>query len=397
MSSEGASREAIESHYDVGSGFYALWLDRLLTYSCALWPGAGCAFGPSDEFDDDLESAQAAKLDWHARWMGATHPGDDLRSYRPVRRVLDVGCGWGSMLGHLVDHYGITDGTGLTLSSDQAAFVTAGDRPELTVDLCDWRDHRPAAPYDGIVSIGAFEHFARGDLDVDDRRAVYQHFFERAWTWLRPQGRLSLQTIAMDDESGGDGPLTEFLSRDVFPESALPRLADVVTAADRWFRVSAVRSDAAHYEHTLHLWQRRLEAHKAEAVDLVGRDTYRHYVRYLRVCRAMFDRGNCTLYRIGLQRRSDPGRLDGALGRTAASTEKDALARSELGDHPEVGLVDHGDDGIATGHRVVAQEHHQLVRRSYLDGPGEEAFGGQLTTPGSIESGSRQSHPHPVA
>ncbi len=118
----------------------------------------------------------------------------------------------------------------------------------------------------------------------------------------------------MEDESGGDGPLTNFLSRDVFPESALPRLSDIVTAADRWFRIQAVRSDAAHYEHTLRLWQRRLEAHKAEATELAGRATYRHYLRYLRVCRAMFDRGNCTLYRVGFLRRNDPDRLDAALG-----------------------------------------------------------------------------------
>ncbi|MGI8752452.1 MAG: class I SAM-dependent methyltransferase [Acidimicrobiales bacterium] len=312
MSSQGASREAIEYHYDVGADFYALWLDRHLTYSCALWPtGAGL----TNVLDDDLEAAQTAKLDLHARWLGATRSGGGPAGAAEgpaVRRVLDVGCGWGSMLGHLVDHYGITDGTGLTLSSDQAARITAAGRPAVRVHLTDWRDHRPGEPYDGIVSIGAFEHFARGDLDTAERRQVYEQFFERCWTWLRPGGRLSLQSIAMEDASGGDGPVTEFLSREVFPESALPRLADIVSAADRWFRVQAVRSDAAHYEHTLHLWQQRLEARKVEATELVGRETYRHYVRYLRVCRAMFDRGNCTLYRVAFLRRHDPVLVDGA-------------------------------------------------------------------------------------
>lgn len=308
VSNRGASREAIEFHYDVGSDFYALWLDRQLTYSCALWPSDALSSG---ELDDDLEAAQAAKLDLHAGWMGATRPGtgDD----GPARRVLDVGCGWGSMLGHLVDHYGVTDGTGLTLSSDQATTIAAGGRPQIQIHLTDWRDHRPDEPYDGIVSIGAFEHFARGDLDTAERRGVYEQFFERCWTWLCPGGRLSLQSIAMEDASGGDGPLTEFLSREVFPESALPRLSDIVTAADRWFRIQAVRSDAGHYERTLHLWQQRLEANKAEATELVGRETYRHYMRYLRVCRAMFDRGNCTLYRVAFLRRHDPGLLDGGL------------------------------------------------------------------------------------
>lgn len=244
--------------------------------------------------------------------MGATR--GDQPGLAPVRRVLDVGCGWGSMLGHLVDHYGVTDGTGLTLSSDQAAYVRAAGRSEITVEAADWREHTPASPYDGVVSIGAFEHFAHPDLDTGARRAVYRQFFEQAWGWLRPGGRMSLQTIGMEDESGGDGPLTAYLSQEVFPESALPRLADIVVAADRWFRIVAVRSDAAHYEHTLHLWQRRLEARRAEAGALVGRDTFRHYLRYLRVSRAMFDRGNVTLYRVALLARTDPGRLDAALG-----------------------------------------------------------------------------------
>ncbi len=282
----GASRRAIEAHYDVGRDFYRLWLDDRMVYSCALWP-AGT--------DDDLEAAQVAKLDWHA--TSARADG--------AARILDIGCGWGSMMHHLRDRRGVGHVTGLTLSADQAAAV--GTAEGLEVRLEDWRDHAPTAPYDAIVSIGALEHFARQDLTTPQRRAVYRDFFERCASWLPPGGRLSLQTIAYEDFDPERGAVSSFFTDEIFPESSLPHLADVVEAAEPSFRVLALRSDATHYEATLRLWQRRLEANRDEALRLVDRAVYRRYVRYLRASRAMFDRHICTLYRLTLERRSNPG------------------------------------------------------------------------------------------
>lgn len=280
----GASQAAIEHHYDVGSDFYRLWLDQRMVYSCALWEGP---------LDDDLDSAQLAKLAWHASAAAADGAG----------RVLDVGCGWGAMLRYLTSTRGVGHATGLTLSPDQAAVAAASSPSSVEVRLEDWREHRPAGLYDAIVSIGAFEHFARPQLDTGERRAVYSSFFSACAAWLRPGGRLSLQTIAYEDFDPSTGAVSSFFTDDIFPESTLPLFADIVAASDPWFGVLALRSDAAHYEHTLHLWQRRLEANRVAAIGLVGPATYRRYVRYLRVSRAMFDRRICTLYRVTLQRR----------------------------------------------------------------------------------------------
>lgn len=286
----GASRAAIEHHYDVSSEFFRLWLDAEMVYSCGLWDGP---------LDDRLDEAQIAKLAWHASAAGADG----------AMRVLDVGCGWGAMLRYLTGRREVAHATGLTLSSDQAAVAAASLPSSAEVRLEDWREHRPTAPYDAVVSIGAFEHFARPELDGDARRAVYSQFFSACAGWLRPGGRLSLQTIAYEDFDPAIGPVSPFFTEDIFPESSLPLFSDVVAASDPWFATVAVRSDAEQYGHTLHLWQRRLEHNRDAAIDLVGRDTYRRYLRYLRVSRAMFDRRVCTLYRLAMERRPQPVRL----------------------------------------------------------------------------------------
>ncbi|HXW81482.1 MAG TPA: cyclopropane-fatty-acyl-phospholipid synthase family protein [Acidimicrobiales bacterium] len=279
----GATREAIEHHYDVGRDFFRLWLDARMVYSCALWPG---------DPDGDLDAAQLAKLEWHA--TAACADG--------APRVLDVGCGWGAMLHYLVAERQVGHATGLTLSSDQFGAVPVNDHTEVRLE--DWRDHQPPSPYTAIVSIGAFEHFARPDLSRDQRRAVYRHFFGRCALWLVEGGRLSLQTIAYEDFDPSTGPVSTFFTEEIFPESALPQLSDITEAAEEHFRLVAFRNDPEHYSQTLRLWQTRLEANQAEASNLVGRDTYRRYLRYLRVSRAMFDRRVCTLYRMVFERRA---------------------------------------------------------------------------------------------
>ncbi len=280
--SGGATQHAIEHHYDVGRDFYRLWLDSRMVYSCALWTG---------DLDDDLDAAQLAKLEWHA--TGAQVDG--------AARVLDVGCGWGAMMRYLTDERQVGHVTGLTLSSDQAGAGPSSERAETRLE--DWRDHQPPRPYDAIVSIGAFEHFSRPELNKTERRAAYRRFFERCALWLVEGGRLSLQTIAWEDFDPATMEVASFFTQDIFPESSLPQLSDIVDAAEGPFRLVCLRSDGDHYDHTLRLWQQRLEAGKDRACEMVGLAQYRRYHRYLRLSRMMFERRVCTLYRMVFERR----------------------------------------------------------------------------------------------
>ena len=181
----GASAEAISYHYDAGTEFYRLWLDRSLTYSAARWGDRRqdprqVAISPVS-----LELAQEAKLDFHLKAV-AVEPGDSL---------LDVGCGWGSMLRRAVEHYDVAAAIGLTLSTDQYNHVRALDLPGVEVRLENYEDYRPAGKFAGIVSVGALEHFTRPGLSAAGKITIYRRFFERCRDWLNPGARLSLQCV----------------------------------------------------------------------------------------------------------------------------------------------------------------------------------------------------------
>ncbi|MET9730924.1 cyclopropane-fatty-acyl-phospholipid synthase family protein [Streptomyces sp. NPDC006458] len=296
----GATAEDIQAHYDIGKDFYALWLDPGLTYSCALWDGIAGAPGSTDL----LVKAQHAKLRYHLGQAGITADS----------RLLDIGCGWGSLLRMATEETGVRHAVGLTLSADQHAHVRSLGLTGADVQVQDWRDHEPEDVYDGIVSIGAFEHFADQTMSRDERIGAYRAFFARCAGWLPPLGRLSLQTIALTDDTDHDESVPEFFARAVFPGSALPRLSEIATACEPYFAISRLREDGADYARTLQGWSTRLFQAREQAQLLVGPDNYRRYRTYLRASQIVFMRQASTLYRITLRRwpaRRGPGGTSG--------------------------------------------------------------------------------------
>jgi cyclopropane-fatty-acyl-phospholipid synthase len=269
---------AVRHHYDVGRDFYRLWLDRSMTYSCALWDGD----------DDTLEAAQERKLEYHL---------DAIRADRAAR-VLDIGCGWGSTLKRLAEDRGVERSVGLTLSDDQAGFVRDRGLPGVEVRTESWTDYEPDAPFDGIVSIGAFEHFATPDDSEAERARVYRDFFTRCRGWLTDDGALSLQTIAYANMSREDA--SQFIQQEIFPNADLPTLAEIAVAAEGVFEVRSLRNDRLHYARTLEAWARRLRERRDEAVALVGPDVVARYQRYLKHSAFGFRMGKLCLLRLVL-------------------------------------------------------------------------------------------------
>ncbi|HET7716435.1 MAG TPA: cyclopropane-fatty-acyl-phospholipid synthase family protein [Bauldia sp.] len=277
----GASAAAIQHHYDLSDDFFGLWLGPERVYSAALFEG-----------DDDLEAAQMRKLDHHIAAAAAAGKA----------RVLDVGCGWGALLRRLTRHAGVQHAVGLTLSASQAAFARQRAGPEIEVREESWRDHKPEAPYDAIISIGAFEHFARPGLSPEEKLGAYREFFAFCRDGLRMGGRLSLQTIAY---SASGITLPAFIAERVFRESELPLIHEPIAAADPDFELVALRNDRDHYARTLVAWERNLMARRAEAAAIVGEEAVTEFLRYLRVCAMAFKLDAICLLRMSFVKR-DP-------------------------------------------------------------------------------------------
>jgi len=143
---EGDNKRFIQFHYDVGNEFYQLFLDPEMQYSCAHFP----------EWDATLEQAQVFKLDMICRKL----------RLKPGERMLDIGCGWGGLLCHAVQNYGV-HGHGVTLSEEQLAFAREkverlGIADRVTLELIDYRE--TAGTFDKVSSVGMYEHIGLDNI-----------------------------------------------------------------------------------------------------------------------------------------------------------------------------------------------------------------------------------------
>ncbi|MDH3672947.1 MAG: cyclopropane-fatty-acyl-phospholipid synthase family protein [Gammaproteobacteria bacterium] len=280
----GASTEAIEHHYGTGNDYFQLWLDQTMTYSCAMWD--------ADDPEQTLDAAQLRKIDYHI----------EQARVRDGQRVLDIGCGWGGVLNRLVTTNNVESATGLTLSESQMDWIEdKNNDPRIEVELKSWEDHRAAdGDYDAIISIGAFEHFAKLGLDSDEKVRVYRNFFKKCHGWLRSRGWMSLQTVAYGNSLQKD--FDQFIAKEIFPETDTPRLFELAKGADRLFEVVCLRNDRDDYRRTLRAWYSNLKKHRDQAVALKGETESRKFEQYLRLMAYMFEVGGLDLHRVTLRK-----------------------------------------------------------------------------------------------
>jgi len=275
----GGSAEGIRHHYDIGNDFWRLMLGPSYTYSAALFSAP----------DDTLDEAQRRKIDWHLVSANVAQAAS----------VLEVGCGWGTILRRLSETPTVKRVVGLTLSDAQADLLRGMALPKVEVRVENWAVHEPAERYDSIISIGAFEHFAKHDETPQEKLSVYRDFFERCHRWLNPEGGMSLQTIAYGNMRREDA--SDFMNTEIYPESDLPYLGEVVQAVDGLFEIVAVRNDRLDYARSYDGWAANLQRERPRAVAMVGEEQVRRFERFFKLGSVGFRMGKLHLLRFTLR------------------------------------------------------------------------------------------------
>ena len=299
---------AIAYHYDVSNEFYALFLDRRMVYTCAYYRRP----------DGDLDQAQEDKLDLVCRKL----------RLQPGELLLDIGCGWGSLVAWAAERYGVL-ARGVTLSRAQAEYGQAwirrlGLEERARVDHLDYRDLPRELRFDKIAAVGVTEHLGIGN---------YPDYFARVHELLAPGG-LFLNHGITHEKHWRRSSQTEFLERHVFPNGEMDNVSHILDVLERArFEIRDVESLREHYARTTRQWAERLQANAARARALAGERIYRTWIGYLAASSVSFTQGSTGLYQV-VASRADPAVREAvpttreAIYSVAAPAEQRKLARA---------------------------------------------------------------------
>ena len=248
-------KSAIAHHYDLGNAFYQLLLDESMAYSSAYFT--------SDEPGYGLEQAQHDKLEMICRKLGL----------RPGMRLLDIGCGWGSLLVHAAKHHGV-HAVGITLSAEQLQHIRGRLAQHDLEDRVEVRrqDYRelPDEPFDAVASIEMGEHV--GEVN-------YPAYTATLHKMVKPGGRVLIQQMSRGNVAPGGGA---FIERYIAPDMTMRPVGRTVEHLENaGLEVRDVHAMREHYVWTVRAWADTLEENWADVVALIGETGARVWRLYL--------------------------------------------------------------------------------------------------------------------
>jgi len=273
---------ANEQHYELPAEFFVQMLGDHLKYSCCYW---GRDVG-------NLSEAEAAALESTVLRAGI---GDGMR-------VLDLGCGWGSLSLWIAEHFPGTHVTAVSNSSSQRDYIVGQARERaignLDVVVCDMNDFATEERFDRIVSVEMFEHMRN-----------YGELFRRIGTWLLPDGRFFMHIFCHRttpyeyvDNGPGDWMSRHFFTGGIMPSGDLPlRFADDLAIEKRW------HWNGRHYAKTCNAWLRRMDSREQHVMPVLeecyGRDNaslwWQRWRIFFMACAELFDYDDGTEWYVG--------------------------------------------------------------------------------------------------
>ena len=265
------SKMNVAHHYDLSDNFYSLFLDPKKQYSC----------GYFENKEDSLQVAQNNKIKHIIKKL----------NIKPNQKVLDIGCGWGSLA---IDIAKITgcEVTGITLSENQFNYCTKKSK-ELNLEnqvifkLIDYRQLNKK--FDRIVSVGMFEHVGR---------KFYKKFFKQIDRLLNDDGVSLIHTIGSVNTPREPHP---WITKHIFPGGYTPSLSEVVTPIEKAnLIVSDIEILKLHYSHTLRYWKENCIKNKEKIIKMFDVRFFRMWEFYLASCESAFRWGDQVVYQFQL-------------------------------------------------------------------------------------------------
>ncbi len=235
-------------HYELPAAFFGHVLGTRRKYSSCLYPAGS----------ETLDEAETAALDASVA----------LADLADGQRILELGCGWGSLLLYMAEKFPRADITGVSNSAGQRAYIQAAvasrGLSNARVITADMNDFAPLRMFDRVVSVEMFEHMSN-----------WRALLSRVRTWLAPDGRVFLHVFThrsvpyrFDHEHGADWIARYFFTGGIMPSHGLiGEFADIlaVEAEQRW--------SGTHYERTALQWLANFDRDRA-AIDPLLRETY---------------------------------------------------------------------------------------------------------------------------
>ena len=260
-------------HYDIGNKFYESMLDKRMTYTCGYWSSGA----------KNLEEAQEAKLDLICRKL----------ELKPGMRLLDIGCGWGSLMGYAAEHYDVSC-VGVTISKEQAEYgrTKYKDLP-IEFRLEDYRSLDDK--FDRIASIGMFEHVGQKN---------YQEYMEVVHRCLSNDGLFLLHTIGKNVKGTPSDP---WIDKYIFPNGILPAMSEINDAIGELFIIEDVHNFGADYDKTLMAWHENFINSWHHFSEEMDEKFFRMWNYYLLSCAGAFRARDIQLWQFVLSKHGIPG------------------------------------------------------------------------------------------